>query len=250
MNPDTTLMTNVADIIQDIYVNLLGGLAADLNAVDFAALEAARTEVLAIWLDSETSFQEIIEKLEAGQLFKFLQNIAGEYTVQYAQAGEPVGTPHYMDEDFVSFEAHRNLMSVYYKCKIKYDEDPTEQEYKVEEQTSEIARFFYRSKRTLEVETYLTAQADAIQLAEDYLGIDMGSSRKQHLQYPQQTIKFELQVGLGFDLIPTQKVKITRTRGDYTAGTYNAVLFKILEIEKNYSTQTVVITAVLDSLTY
>ena len=249
-NPDTSLMTNVADIIQDIYINILGGDVSDLNAADFAALKAARTEDLGIWIDRETTFREVIEKMEAGQLFKFLPNLAGEYTVQYYQSGEPAGTPHYRDEDFISFESFRNLSSVYYKCQVKYDEDPTDQTWKVEEETSEIARFFYRSKRTLEIETYLVDQADAVQLAEDYLGTDGASTRRQHMQYPQRGIKIELQKRLGFDLIPTQKIKITRIRGDHTAGTYSGVLFRILSIERNHSTQTVSIMAVLDELTY
>ncbi len=248
-NPDTTLMTNVADIIQDVYVNILGGAAADLD--NLAALEAARTQALAIYLDDASmTFGDFLEKLGAGQIFKSLTNLSGKRTFQYYESGTPAGTPHLFDEHIRNFRSKRRWKAVYQKCQVKYYENPTTDEWVIKEESSDIARYLYENQKTLTVETYLKDGADAVQLAKDFLGTDGASTRRCHLQYPTRQIEFEVAGGYGFNLIPTQKIKLTMTRADYAGGSYSGTLFRILELDKNPLTGDCKIVAVLDELTY
>ena len=237
---NSTLMENVADILEDVAENIVGVPSASLDDTALAALKAARTEDLCIYLDSEISFGQFIEKLEAGSLFKFMPQLDGTYAPIYYASGEPAGTPHLRDEDLKSFSCYRNLESVKQKYIIKYNENPTTQLYLEKESESEIAEYLYKNKEILEIETYLKDAADATTRATDYKGL---------LQLPQRGINFEVASYL-LDKIPTNKVKITRTRGDNTSGTFDAVLFRILRLSKNQATGTVTCKAVLDSQTY
>jgi len=217
---------------------VLGVDSGDIDAAAFAALGAEKTENLAAYIDSERKFQAFVEKLEAGQLFKFLPKLDGTYTVTFYTAG--IADISLSDEDFISFKSYRDLSAVYKTIKVKYNENPTDQTFDVAEASSAIAEHIYKNHETLEVETYLVSSANAATLAAAYIAL---------LEYPQRYIEFEVD-GYGWDLIPTKKVSITRTRGDNTSGTFSSVLFRILSIRKSLSRSTTKMKAVLDTQTY
>jgi len=228
----------VDNILDDVLQNVLSVAAADIDAAALAALGVARTENLAAYIASERKFQAFVEKLEAGQLFKFLTKLDGTYTVTFYAAG--AADIELSDEDFISFTSYRDLGAVYRTIKIKYNENPTDQTFSIAEASSDVAEYLYENFETLEVETYLVSSANAATLAADYIGL---------LEYPQRYIEFEVS-GYGWDLIPTKKVSITRTRGDNTSGTFSSVIFRILSIRKSLSRGTTKMLAVLDTQTY
>jgi len=239
-NADTSLMDNVSDIFKDVLINILGKSSGDLNAASFAALKAARTEKICVDLDKEISFNTFLDRLEAGSLFKFQANLDGELAVYYYVAGEPDGTPHFKDEDMRNFHSFRDSHSVRYKVQVQYDEDPTGQRYKVKEKTSNIAKYVYGNNDSLIIETYLKEGDVASTRATAYGSL---------IEYPQNKIIFDVS-GYGLNLIPTQKVKITRTRADYTGGTLDGVLFRILSLQKSLSEGSTRVTAILDTQSY
>jgi len=240
-NPDNSLMENVADVLRDSYVTILGGSESALDAAALAALKAARTEKLSIWLDDERQYREFLDELEAGQLFKFLPTLDWQFTVLYAQAGEPSGTPHFRDEDFLSFRCYRKWSAVYQKIKVKYAENHETNEWQVREAESEVAAYLYRVQRTLELETFLSADADGQACANKYRDL-VGA--------PPRLIEFSTAAGKGFGLIPWQKVKVTRARADAPGGKLDGVLFRVLDIKQSPLTGCVTITAILDEQTY
>lgn len=240
-NADNSLMENVADILNDSYVTIMGGSEGALDAAALAALKAARMEPLSIWLNEEIQYREFLDKLEAGQFFKFLPTLDWKFTTLYAEAGEPSGTIHFRDEDFLSFRCRRLWSSVYQKVKIKYVEDPSTNEWQVREAVSEAAQYCYRVQRTLETETFLKAGSDAQACANEY---------RELVEAPQRVIEFSVAAGKGFGLIPWQKIKVTRQRADAPGGMLNGVLFRILSIKQNPLTGSMTIEAVLDEQTY
>jgi len=244
------LMTNVADIIQDIQANILDGDADALNAADLVALKAARTETLALNLDTETDYEPLVNKLETGQLWKYIPLLDGTIGLKYAASGEPAGTPHYRDEHFVSFRMRRVWSSIYERVKIKYAQDGGSGEFLVQEAEAIAAKYLYRNQRTLEVETFLTDAASALLLAQDYLGTSTSGARKQYLSQPMVVVEFELAVGLGWELLPAMKVKLTRERAMSATGALAGVLFYVLDVQKNGSSGAVTVTAILDATTY
>lgn len=250
MNPDTTLMTNLADIIADIYVNILGGTLAKLNAADLIAIKAARAQVLALNLESEIDFDALITTLETGQLWKFISLVDGTFGLKYAVTGEPAGTPHYQDPHLENFKMSRSWTSIYQRIKVKYAKGGADNQYLAVEEESDIAAYFYQCQALLEMETFLTDAADATALAQDYLGTNAAPGRKQYLQQPTIAVDFTLSGGNGWSLQPMNKIKITRTRGMSATGSLAGVLFRVLSVTRKTADGTVAIRAILDSQTY
>ena len=241
INPDNSLMTNVADILKDVYITILGGSESAIDSEALVSLKAARTEALSIWIDEEIQFQDFLQKLEAGQLFKFLPTMNFGFTVLYATSGEPSGTPHFRDEDFISFKTYRHWSSVFQKIKLKYNENPADNSWSVVEAESNEALYLYRNQKTLEIETYLTSLTDAQNYAGKYSGF---------LKKPAYIIEFETTSVKCLGLLPWQKIKITRSTADYSDGKLDGILFRILSISANPLTGINKIMAILDSQTY
>lgn len=246
----TTLIDTLADWIADVYVNLLGGSLSALNATDLAALAAARTQKIALNLSEEKQFQDLLQVAEAGQLWKLLPSLAGDYALKYYASGEPAGTPHLFSEHISNFKMKRIWKNVFQTVKVKYDRDPSTGDWKVAEETSDVAQYVYNNQETLEVDTMLKDEADAEQLTQDYLGTDAGSSSRLYYEYPTIEAEWDVSAGYGLNLIPTQKVKLTLERADYPGGYMSGVLFRILEVAKEAPAGGSHIKAVLDSMTY
>lgn len=250
MNADDSLMENVADVLKDIYVNIMGGSAAGINAADLTALAAARTQDVARYMTEEKEFQQALDIFGAGHLFKFLPSLAGDFAVRCLVSGEPAGTPHLTSAHIKNLTMRRIWTNVFQVAKVKYYQDPSTGAWLVAEEKSAIAQYLYNRQDSIEIETALKDAADAVQLAEDYLGTDSGSSSKVNLQYPTRLAEFDVLAGYGFNLIPTMKVKVTLPRADYAGGVLSGVLFRILEVHKDTATGSSHIVATLDSLTY
>jgi hypothetical protein len=252
-NPDTSLMENISDVLKDIYVNIIGGTAAGINAADLVTLHDARlNQDVALYMADELEAQQYIEILEAGHLFKFLPSLGGDFAVRCLTSGEPSGTPHLKAEHIRNFTMRRVWSNVFHVAKIKYYQDPTTGDWLVAEAKSDIAPYLYNRQESIEIETALKDAADTVQLAKDYLGTvsTPPSVRKVNLQYPTRIAEFDVLAGYGFDLIPTMKVKLTLPRADYGGGALNGILFRILEVHKNPEDRSSHLVTLLDSLTY
>jgi len=248
--PGGSVMNNVADILADLLANVADGDAGVLDAADLSALRTARPEVLAVNLDTETDFDAVISTLEAGQLWRYLPGADGKIHLRCAAAGEPAGTPHYRDENFLRFEMHREWSAIFERVQVRYGREGETGEPKVVGAEAPMARYFYRNARLLEIDTYLTAEADALALAQDYLGINetVGRNRNQHLSRPTIAASFVLAGGLGWELEPAMKVKITRSRAMTSTGKLDAVLFWVRAVQKDKSSGEVTVDAILDDL--
>lgn len=236
------MIDTVADFMEYLVGTILGKAASLLDSTYLSDLATDRTQKIKVYLDQDDlTVGQVIGKLEAGQLWKLIPLLDGTYATVVYESGEPANTPHFRDEDYLSFRMWRDYDSVRQIVKVKYDENPQKTEFKAKTIASDIARFFYRNEETLEVETYLAEAAGAAWLA--------GALGPMYEQ-PPLMCEFEVH-GYGLDLIPGRdKVKLTRTRAMYTGGALDAVLFRILKLQKRPGTSTTVITCQLDTQTY
>ncbi len=236
------MIDTVADALEYLVGTVLGKSATLLDATGLAALAAARTQKVKLFLDEGQEFQQILGKLESGQLWKLVQLLDSTYQPTVYAAGEPANTPHFKDEDYLSFKMWQDYSSVRQTVRVKYDQDAGDQSlFKSESVSSDYAHLFYLNEETLETETYLAAQAGATWLA--------GALSAMYAQ-PPLFAEFEVH-GYGLDLIPGRdKVKLTRTRAAYAGGTLSAVLFRILRLQKRPATSTTVIMCQKDDQTY
>lgn len=239
INSDDLYMVKGADILEFVLKHRLNVADANINAAAFTDFAAARTQPLSIYLDSEGRFGSFVGKLEASLLFKFAHNLAREIAPVYYVAGE-AGASHLRDEDLSNFTSER-ILNVKQKIQVLYNRNPLLNEFLIKETESDIAEFIYKNEETLQVETFLFAAADALALAVYY---------SELYEKPRHWIRFTTS-SAGWDLIPAEnKVKITRTRGDYINGTFDGVLFRIMKITKSISASAVTIRALLDTQTY
>ena len=240
-----------ADMLEDLVVNRLGKAISILDSTALANFKAKRTQGIAAYIDSDDmTFGDIVGKLESSLLFKFIPPQDGTCApTVYEDDSSGQVRPHFFDEHFLSFSMRRDFSAVRSIVKVKYEETPDSQEFKIAEAVSDVAKFVYGTEETLEVETYLSAYSsggvsddtDAVALAEDYLYM---------YETPPLEITFEIR-GYGLDLIPGRnKVRITRTRAAYAGGALNDVLFRIVKITKKPGTASTEIVAVLDTQTY
>jgi hypothetical protein len=236
------MIDTVADALEYLVGTTLGKSATLLDAAGLAALSAARTQKVKLFLDEGQEFNQILGKMESGQLWKLIPLLDGTYQPTVYAAGEPANTPHFRDEDYLSFRMWQDYSAVRQTVRVKYDQDAGDQSlFKSESVTSDVARFFYLNEESLETETYLAAQAGATWLAGELSGM---------YEVPPLYAEFEVH-GYGLDLIPGRdKVKLTRTRAMYAGGTLSAVLFRILKLQKKPGTSTTVILAQKDDQTY
>lgn len=238
------MLTLAADVLESLFVDRLGKDPSILDAAYLAAFAAARDQELKVFIDREITVGDFIGKLEASVLFKFLPLHDGTYATIIFEAGEPAGTPHFRDEDFVEgseFRIDRDLSVVRQMMRVKYDESPATQEFKIAEARSDSARLFYSNEETIEVETWLKNEIDAEALAEQY---------SSFFREPQIRITFEVH-GFGLNLLPGRdKVKITRARAAWTGGAINGQLFRIMKIVKRPATNSTEITAIYEPSGY
>ena len=240
-NADESLMEKSADILKDSYVTVLGGSDSAWDTTALDNLRTNRPEALTIDMTSEISYREFLDKIEATQLIKILPLFEDKFTIEIAVSGEPSGTPHFRDEDFITFKCFRWWKAIYQKIKIKYDEDQILNRWQISEIESDVAQYCYRNFRTLEIETYHTTSTNADALAVKYGGF---------LESPLRGIEFESKSQDAFGLVPWQKIKITRSRADSATGQFAGELFRAMDIKINPLTRMTRITAILDTQTY
>lgn len=234
------LIDTHAGVLEDLWVTQMGRSSDLLDTVSFDALKSGHTEPINPQLDKEESFQTILERLEAGALFKFIPQLDGTWAVPFYEAGVTSGVVHLRNEDFLSFRCYRDAKSIYYKTQVLYDIDPSSGKYKKREATSYIAQYLYKRNSTLPIETYLKDASDAEALADIYIALN---------EIPQKNVIYETS-GYAFEAIPTEKVLISRDRADSITGSFSSIIFRILRLNKRISTGTVEVKALLDELSY
>lgn len=235
-------LSNVSLITQDIISNCLGWTfsATDFNITDFGNLETERIAPAVLYIDGEMTFGQAMQKLGAGHLFQFIPQMDGKYTVRFYSSADPNTVPHYFDEDFSEFKMERSWTSIFKTVKIQYDEDPSKPEPLVVEASSSQAENEYRCRESLTVDTALSVPSDALECAVNYLAM---------FSTPLLIVNCTIVGSQGFDLIPGDKIKITRSRAAYTGGALSGVKFRIMSISKNIAEGKTTISAVLDSQT-
>ena len=235
------LIDDGADMLEDLVVNRIGKSSSILEPTALANFKTKRTQEIEAYIDRDMTFGDIVGKLESSLLFKLIPLQDQTYITQVYEADTVEVRPHFFDEHFLSFSMRHDFSAVKAIVKIKYDEDPGNNEFKVAEADSNIAKFVYGVEDTLEVETYLKQGTDAATLASDYLGM---------YEIPPLEITFEIR-GYGLNLIPGRdKVKITRTRAAYAGGIISGILFRIIKITKKPGTTSTEIVCIKDDQTY
>lgn len=236
----TTADSTARDILEHALVTLM---EVDPDLIDDALmddLEAKRTAVLGIFLDGDITGESFINMLTTTSAFYFVPLPGGTFGPVVFAAGEPAGTPHLYDEDYITFTQQRQSENVVKSVIIKYGKDPVSGEWKQVKRTSATSGILYNAIEVLELETWLTLEADAIILGDLILGMVEQPSKKVFITLPI----------IGFTMYPGQKVKLWRLKADNDAGVFNGVLHRIIKMTQNLSASTVSMECWRDTQSY
>lgn len=233
------LITNIADVVEDIMADELGVSSDALDELAFDDLRTNKTEEISCYLNTEIPFDEFLSVAEAGQDWKLIPGLDRKYSPQWYDPNIPSGETilHLMDEDFVSFRMYRDLEAVKQICRIRYDHSPSGSDSEVSEAENFYPFFFYSIEETIELDAYLKDETEVGLIVADKL---------ERTEEPLLTAVFETK-GHGFDLLPFDRIYLTRKRALYENGKLEKVLFRIFKVSKKISEKTTEIVAVLDS---
>lgn len=199
---DGTFSELVADILFDILINYNSLPKSQLDLEFFLDLKAARTQELGIYINSEINVWEIIRKMQATSLFHFIPLLNGVFSPRKFTSNSE-GVPELFNYDYDSFGL--NYQSPVFKSvRIKFDQDPTTGKYKTILRTKAEAGYQYKEEDTQTIETYNTDSAEAQTLADFYL---------DYLQQPAKKADIKTSI-IGFGWIPSDVIKVSRTRKD------------------------------------
>jgi len=229
-----TYVTKGADIEKDILKSYLSFLDADLDLTSFTNTNSVRTYPLALYLDSEQSSREVLQKVGRSTVAFLAPTEDGKLSFEaYEPTVEP-GTLELRDSDFFDdWEVVKDHKFVRKKVVLKYDRSPKTQEWKVVEKTNPDVVSKYGINEILELETYVKLAADADTVAG---GIrDMCSK-------PITTIKTSFGMK-GFKLFPTRKVVVTRERAADASGAFSQKVFRVTTVGKSSTNESTHIVA-------
>jgi len=203
-------------------------------------LEAKRTETLGVFLDENITGEGFINRLGITSAFHFVPLPGGTFGPVVFAAGEPSGTPHLFDEDYIRFSQQRQPEATVKAVIVKYGKDPVSGDWKQVKRTSSTAEILYKAVDILEVETWLTNKTDAETLGDIYLGL---------VENPLKKVFLTLSI-IGFTMYPGQKVKLWRTRADNASGVFSGVLHRIIKMTKSLASGTVSMECWKDTQSY
>ncbi len=194
-----TYTDNVADILFFILNVVLKIPVARINKTDFAALQLKRTQKIGFFIDKVTKMSEVIRRLQSSATFHLYPDPEGIYKVIFFDNIDPVQR-EYLDPDVDIIEETEGVKN---KVVLYYDRDVPNNTWKtVETINPNILEKYGVENAVLTVDTYLTNATEA-QNACDYFA-DLVKEPPDKIIIRNRGIE-------DFDLIPSHKVKITRS---------------------------------------
>ncbi|MGE0454454.1 MAG: hypothetical protein AB7O37_20600 [Vicinamibacteria bacterium] len=214
----------------DFLAYLAGAVAGRPELVDVAtqvAGRAAAPQLLTLYLASSAQLREVLEWLEYSGGADVVSGDDGRLYYVPGDAEVPPQVVDLYDRDFLAFAMGKTWRDVYAGVVIEYAADPTTGNVSTRAQPAGTAqtavptrygRPNWRAFRTL-----LRSSVDATARAIDFAG-KAGTLRR--------VIRATVKGKLARATVGT-KVRVTRARGISTTGRLDAVLFRVLSIEKD-----------------
>ena len=231
---------NVADILFFILNELNGIDVDDIDLSSFADLQAKRTQRIGYYMDEAMHTLDFVRILQGSAIFHFIPFIDGRYYVQYYDRAIAEDAPFFRNEDYHSFQLGEDTDTAFQFVTIKYDKDPTTDEWKEITDSDNEVDYKYNERNTLTVETALLAEAEAVALAEFYI---------QLINAPGDKVNAEVNAE-GFELIPSDKARFSRSiinQDSQEVIILEEEIYTILEVRKNINEGKTNIVGLIDS---
>lgn len=238
---DDIFSENTADILFTILTaQNLNNIPIDKIEIDsFGLFQTKRSQRLGFFIDTLKTTMDIVRSLQASAIFHFIPTLDGRFQVRYYDRSVS-DIPSFYNEDYKGFSINKVTDTAFEKVIIKYDRDPSTDQWKqVEGETLETS-YKYDKTDVLPIETLLINQTEAESLIVFYNGIVKDPSAKLVTEIPPE----------GLELIPSDKRKFNRSvisgAGDKIQILEDEI-YLILEVQKNINSGRVNIVAIKDN---
>ena len=230
---------NVADHLFFVLHILNEMPVTDLRLVDFADLQAARTQKISWLLDTDTPTIDFNRLLQQTSLYHFLPLNDGTFTARYYRKTIPAGTLELRNFDHAGFKKTKQSDGVFRDVVLKYDKDPTTGVWQVVQHTENTVEQNHNSKEPYFVETALRDATEAASVLNFYVSL---------LKNPPTKIDTSISL-IGSALLPTDKLYVNRNIvADGKAVTISTdEIYVILQTRKDLGNGRVGVTAQLDT---
>ena len=217
---------NVADHLYYVLVTLCGFAVAEIDAVSFAALKAGRTQNVNWYLQTATNVVDVIRMLQTTSVFQHIPTLDGKQGAYIFVAGVTGSEPRFYSEDLDSFGITYQTDSIYYRVVVKYAYVPSTGVWLSTEKSEEKVLYRYEEAQTLELETALSSEVEAVALAA--LMLDM-------VKTPPEKVAARV-TPAALTIMPADKAifsKVIRTGQGDVLTVLDSALFRFLEIRKD-----------------
>jgi len=220
---------NIADVLFFILVTLNGISASLIDKASFLDLQTNCTAHVAWYMDAAGPTADFIRMLQATGMFLYIPKLDGTHAAR-RYTNTMAGTePAFYTDDCGGFELRYETTQARKFVTVSYGKDPSAGTWLSTMQTEAKAGYRYECKEGTPIETALRLAAEAVTLANAYLGF---------ISQPQQIASGRfLPTALG--MIPGDKFTFYRqiTGADGVAVTVlNSMALRIIEINKNVQT--------------
>lgn len=217
------MIKKAADVIKDICKNLLG--LERLNNDDFDTARIEAPQELAIYLGKDEYSNKVIEKICSSVMGHFVIGANGFIYFSIWSEEVPDDVVELKEEDILSFQESCEIEEIFWKIIVKYDQNPSEDEFKAVYVSDDSVKYKYSRPIEKEIETYLKQTADSENLAANILAKAKEEKGKYEIETKLKAI--ELKVG--------DNIKIDRDRGPTIEGKLQSKIFRVLGVNKDIS---------------
>ncbi len=236
---DGTYSENVADILYDILVNLVGIEVALIDLKSLVSLKISNTENCMLYLDTPHSSTEKLRTLMGSSMFVIIETI--DRKIKFVPEAIGSGLPVVYDWQISNYREYYNSSTIYSDIIIRYNRNPADNKWDrktSDSLTNSRVNVTYNKEKTFTFSSAFRNAGAATNLTQWYYN---------QLSSPVRTVEMDLPMEF-FDLNASDKIYINKTEKDRDGNDYAVLtneLFKILSIKKNFRTGLVRIKAVV-----
>jgi len=230
VNSADETIDNGAEIFKYLMNNYKGIQDSELNLDSIYATKSAKPNVLALPIESEPSFDEIVRTIEHSMEAYTFQDELGRLGIKPQQTVVASNVKYVISKQIFDHVQSKDRSTLFWKVNVYYNKD-YDDNWEVKTATKNEIKWQYRVTKELPIDTYFTSSSHAADLAESILSL----LNKERIENTLPMLLFDVMAG---DLI-----KFSRVRFYDSDGTASEITLRVIRISKSPASGRTSITA-------
>jgi len=230
VNSADEAIDNGAEIFKYLMNNHKGIQDSGLDLDSIYATKSAKPNVLALPIESEPSFDEIVRTIEHSMEAYTFQDEFGRLGIKPQQTTVASNAKYIISNHIFNHSQDKDRSTLFWKVNVYYNKD-YDDNWEVKTTTENEIYWMYKITKKLDIYTYFTSPSHAADLAASVLNL-----------LNKEQIEDELSMLL-FDVMPGDLIKFSRTRFYDLDGAASEITLRVLRISKSPTSGRTSITA-------